>query len=244
MGFRLRTGTLILLTAFAVSSFAQDDPKPSPESDAYHAYRHQLTQPLYGTAKVKSLIAKIKTDREDNRVMPDSVYKKLTFQEKLTFVLLHGEDFSQNCDMMPRILDEQKKIFPYFPSPFGDESVWSERQRGFLTANRAKVVALLRETIRTRKRVGVNVKAVIATLDAKELVPDVVKVYKADRKDRDILTLLMVLMGASKYGPFLKTGLYRDLYGEEAGYQANVPFDAKTEAQILTLATAFAKSGR
>jgi len=241
MNVWFRFPAFLVAVGLVATALAQEDPKPSPQSDAYNKYRHELTQPLYGTAKVKALIAKIRTDSEDNRTLPEAAYRKLTMKEKFAFVMLHGENFSQNCDMMPRILDEHKKIFPYFPSPFGDEAVWSERQRSFLTGNRRQVISMIRETVQARKRVGVNLKAAIAAVNGKELVPDVIKVYRRDRKDHDLLTLLMVLMGEARYRPFTGSALYKTLYGEEASYQANVPYDVKTETQILNWATAFAK---
>ncbi|HVT12270.1 MAG TPA: hypothetical protein VHE55_08380 [Fimbriimonadaceae bacterium] len=234
---------LIALSA-AVSAVAQDRwPKPSSASRKYHEYRIEMTEPTFGLAKVKAIIAKIKPDSEENQRLTNKRFNSLSFEEKFTFTMIHAEDFAQNCDVMPPIMDEQKKIFAFTPDGLGEEQTWSDRQRDFLTKNRAKVIALLRSTIRTRHRVGANLKQAIELLDANELIPDVIAVYRRDRKDHDILTMLMLLMKDAKYKPFLASGLYAKLYADEGtSYKAFVAADAAHERPILDLATAFSKS--
>jgi hypothetical protein len=233
--------TLAFLASFAL---AQDDPviPASAASRKYAAYRGQSTDPLYAVKKVKALIAKIKSDQEDNRYLPEKTYKSLTVQEKFSYCMLHGEDFSQNCSAMPEILDEQKKIFPYFPGPFGDEAIWSDRQRAFLDNNRTKVVKMLRETIAARQRVGINLKQAIVYVKANELIPDLISVYKRDRKDHDLLTVMMLLMQEGKYRPFMDSPTYKKLYADDANYQSNIAFNAANEKLIIDRANAFYKS--
>ncbi len=237
MKLKLVLAPIALLCSFA---FAQENwPKPSAASLAYGKFRTTLTEPLYGLTKVKSLIKKIKEDSDGNRKLSESVYNGLSVNEKFTYVMLHGEDYSQNCDVMPPIVDEHKKIFPYFPSPFGDESIWSDRQRNFLHANRSKVVSLLRETIRVRGTAGANVKEVIAEINGNELIPDLISIYNKTKKDNDILTLFMIQMDAFNYKPFTTTSLYKSLYGEEADYQAFVPASTSNINTILKFAKEF-----
>src|SRR5262249_48944053 len=162
--------------------------------------------------KVKALIKSIKTDSEENRRLPDKKYNALSFNEKFTYVMLHGEDFSQNCDMMPGFIDEEKKIFSYFPGAFDDTAMWSERQAAFVKNNLTRVIGLIRQTIETRHRVGVNLKQAIIVMNAWELIPDVLAVYKRDHKDHDILTLCNRLMVENKFPTFLKSATYKKLY--------------------------------
>lgn len=233
---------LCLVTAAASLSVAQetmDGPKPSPESERYALYRHEDSVPTYGLAKVKGLVKKLKEDEDMNRRMADKEYNALTTAEKFTYVMIHGEDFSQNCDMMPAILDEHKKIFSFFPGAFDDTAMWSDRQRAFLKSNRTQVIKLIKTTILAKNRVGNNLKNAIGEMGAVELVPTLVNVYKRDKKDHDILTLLMLLMKDGKYAPFLKSSSHKGLYGDENNYRAFLSATPANQKQILTLATSY-----
>ncbi|HWA82827.1 MAG TPA: hypothetical protein VG820_05315 [Fimbriimonadaceae bacterium] len=227
----------------AACALAQDRwPKPSAASRRYHEYRVEMTEHPFGLARVRAVIGRIKPDSEENERLTDRAFNALSFDEKFTFTMIHAEDFAQNCDVMPPIVDEQKKIFAFTPDGMGEERSWSERQRNFLTKNRAKVIDLLRSTIKARRRLGANLKQAIELLDANELIPDAIAVYRRDRKDNDILTMLMLLMKDAKYKPFLASNLYAKLYADEgASYKAFVAADAAHARQILDLATAFSK---
>lgn len=234
---------LVPLALSATLAVAQPaEVHPSATSITYSKYRKQSTDPIYSLSKIKALIKKIKRDQDDNMVMPDKTFAALTPKEKFSYTVLHGEDFSQNCSEMPQFEDEHKKLFAYFPSPFGDEAVWSDRQRAFLDKNHALVVKCLRETIAVRKRIGVNLKQTIVYAKATELVPTVIALYKKDHKDHDILTLLMQIMVDAKYKPFEETAFFKTLYSEDASYQAFVPFNSANEAKILDLAQRYVKS--
>lgn len=170
----------IVLVVAPVLYAQPSDPPPSAASLKYSEFRKQSTDPLYSVSKIKALIKKIKRNQDDNMILPDKTYNSLTFKEKLSFALLHGEDFSQNCSDVPQLTDEHKKLFAYYPGPFGDEAVWSDRQRAFLDNNRTKVIAMLRDTIKARKRIGVNLKQAIVYLKATSLIPDAIAVYNRD----------------------------------------------------------------
>jgi len=118
--------SLCVIAAAASSTFAQDPHQPpaSAATKKYHAYRTTTTQPPFGLTRVKGLIKKIKADSENNERLADKVYNSLSNQEKFTYAMLHGEDFSQNCDMMPIFQDEEKKIFAYPAGAWDDESTW------------------------------------------------------------------------------------------------------------------------
>lgn len=218
-------------------------PKPTAASRRYHESRFEITEPAFGLAKVKALIAKIKPDSESNARLSNKQYDALSFDEKFTFNMIHMEDSSQNCDAMPGIENEQSKIFAFCPDAFDAEEVWSERQVDFLKKNRPRVIGLLRSTINTRHRVGANLKQAINLLQARELAPDLVTAYRRAGQDHDILTLLMILMKDAKYKPFLSSPLYKKLYADEnSSYKAYIAASPANIRMITDQALAFSKS--
>lgn len=233
----------LLFVSFSISVLAQGDEfewkEASKESQAYHEYRIKSTTPPYGLAKVQGLIKKIKwNDEDESEAMDKKTYDALSLREKFTYTMIHPESFSQNCDAMPPIQDEQKKIFAYIADAF-DEYAWSERQRDFLTANRDSVMALIKESVTRSKRMGANYKQAIVEMNAKEMVPFLVDTYKANKKDKDILTLLMQLMKDNEYKPFLSSASYQKLYSDDASYQAYLDYNTANEELIIKRATEF-----
>jgi hypothetical protein len=171
--------SFLLVFATVGGVLAQEEmPKTSSASKQYRLYREAISMPTYGLAKVKGLIKKIKPDKEDNTRLSDKVYGSLTVEERFTYTMIHGEDSSQNCDVMMPVVDEEKKIFKFWPDAFGGEAVWSDRQRQFLTNNRKRVIELLRATMKLRERAGANIKDAVLELKANELIPDLIAVYK------------------------------------------------------------------
>lgn len=236
--------TITILAAIGGACIAQSTiaPQPSASSQKYRAYREASTEPPFGLSRVRALVRKIKADSEDNQIMSAKDYNSLSLDEKFTYAMIHGEDFSQNCDASPPIVDEDKKIFANFPGAFGDEATWSERQRQFLHNHRTKVIELLRSTIKARHRVGVNLKQAIQELDAVELIPDLISLYSSDPRDRDILTLLMLFMKDDLYMPFLESSIYKSLYGDESNYWASIALTPTHQRTILDLASKYSKS--
>ena len=174
--------------------------------------------------------------------MSDKTYNKLTFEEKFTYAMIHGEDEAQNCDAMPTFKDEEKKIFGYIPDAFSDETGWSERQRDFLTKNRTRIISLIRATIKTRNRVGVNLKNAITQLSAYELIPDLVAYYNQKKVDNDVITVMMFMMKEDKFEPFLKSQTYEKLYGEHSNYRGSIEANSANKALEIERAMAFYKS--
>lgn len=232
---------ICLLLLSAVCVVAQEGAEwktPSKESLAYHDYRTVNTTPPYSLKKVKALAAQSKTDNEDNKKINAKDYQSLSLREKFTYHMVHAESYSQNCDAMPPIQDEQTKIFARLPDAF-DEYTWSDRQKKFFTTNRDSVLALVKECIATTKRIGVNLKLVIQEVNGRELVPLLISTYNIAKKDHDILTLLMLLMKDNEYIPFLQSIFYKKLYGDEANYSAFINFNTANEELIIKRATDF-----
>jgi hypothetical protein len=205
----------------------------------YHKFRQHLSYPPYGLDKVNTLIRKqVIQDSEDNLVLKEKTYSSLSFREKFTYNMLNAESYSQNCDAMPPIQDEQKKIFGYLPDAF-DEYSWSDRQLDYFKNNHDSVVALMKQCIIKNNRVGVNFKHIISEINAKELIPLLVKTYSSSKKDNDILTLLMMLMNDNKYDPFLKSTACKKLYGDQSNYEGFLVLNKANADLIIKRATDF-----
>ncbi len=235
---------LCMITTVHYFSFSQDDSvpaykKPGKESLAYHEYRNKLTVPPYGLQKIRSLITKIKSDSDGNTVLNQRAYLALTLPEKFTYNMLNAESFSQNCDAMPPIQEEQKKIFAQLPDAFG-EYAWSDHQSAFFLANRDSVISLMRICIDKNKSIGLNFKHVIVDIDAKEMIPVIISTYYAEKKDHDLLTVLMLLLKNNEYPAFLLSPSYKKLYADKyASYTSYLNFSPDNEALIIKRANDF-----
>jgi hypothetical protein len=234
-----------LLLCFLVISFslsAQPEveyKEPSKESQAYHKFRTRLTYPSYSFEKTNTAIRKqVFEDSESNLMIKDAVYNSFSPREKFTYNMLHGEWFSQNCEAMPPIQDEQTKIFSYLPDVF-DEFSWSDRQLEFFKSNRDSVLEWIKVSASKNNRVGINYKQVIVEINGTELIPFLIKTYSVTKKDHDILTLLMLLMKDNNYEPFINSASYKKLYGETANYQDYLSFNRANEDLIIKRATEF-----
>jgi hypothetical protein len=238
--------TLSFFFVFLVASTAlpqyTETTHPTRVSREYRKYREAISEPIFALAKVKGIVKKIKVDKEDNHRLSEKEYEALSFEEKFTFTMIHGEDATQNCDAAMGIVDEEKKIFSSIPSAFGDEITWSDRQREFLSKNREKVIPLIKSTLKLRQRAGVNLKNAILETNAVELIPDLVAIYRRHNKDHDILTVLMLLMKEGKYPDFEKSASFTKLYGENANYKAFLQANAENQKLIIDRAMAFLKS--
>lgn len=230
------------LTSFSIAQFVKES-DISPATRKYREYRMMRTEPPFGLAKVKALIAKIKPAKgadEDSRVLATTAWSRLSTPEKFTYCMLHGEVSSQNCDGMPWVVDEEQKIFAHPPDfSGGGEENWSDRQTAFLAKNRREVVRLLRTTIREKGRVGFNLKAAIVQIDAYELIPDLVTAFDRDHKDQDILSVFALLMKDGKYKPFLQSVTYRKFYGPDANYQAYIVGNEENQKLMISRAMGF-----
>ena len=233
-----------IITAAATPLFAQFDPPGiTKASKAYHAYRMVETDPSYGLTKVESLIKRIKAGSDDNEVMAAKTFNALSVPDKFTYCMMHGEEFSQNCNGMPATLGEEKMIFGHPLGPWFEQNQWSDRQKSFLQKNRTAVVGLLRSTIRSNSRVGSNLKMAIAELDAWELIPDLATSYNKAKRDGDILSVLFLLMKDGKFKPFLTSATYKKIYSDEdASYKSFVSYNSENAQLTIQRATAYYKS--
>ncbi|SIO12906.1 hypothetical protein [Chitinophaga niabensis] len=238
----MKFNLLIAVLFCSLQVFAQEG--PSEESLAYHEYRSKMSVPPYELAKIKKLVAGLKTVYEESdeghQTMPEKIYNALSLREKFTYNMIHAEDFSQNCDIF-FALDEHKKIFGHLLDIFGDSN-WSERQYKFFKENRDSVMALIKESVLRSKRMGVNYKYAIVEMNGWEMVPFLISTYNTDRKDHDILTVLMLLMEQNKYPVFVASASYAKLYGKDAAYDGYLDLNKANEDLIMQRADNFYKS--
>lgn len=223
---------LALLTPILLTAQDEEWKEASPASKAYHEYRLKTTVPPYGLAKVKALIKGIQQDEDTHLKLNAKAYNTLSLREKFTYHMIHAESYSQNCDVFPPVQEEQTKIMAYLPDAF-DEYSWSERQRKFMQDNKDSVMAIMKESIQRSGRIGVNYKEAIVEMNALEMIPFLIDFYKKDRKDHDILTVLLLLMKGVKYEPFVKSTSYTKLYGENSSYTSCLQLNAANEELIF-----------
>jgi hypothetical protein len=224
------------------SSFCQDvdafGKQASKESQAHYFYRQHLSEPPYGLKWIKEKISHRKygaSDTESNRIF----YQSLSLREKFTYNMIHAESYSQICSAFPMEgPDEEKKIFAQLPIMFG-EYKWSEKQQKFFSDNRDSVIYLMKECISKTGQVGLNFKKVIVNINAKEMVLPFINLYHRTKKDRDILTVLMLLMKNNKYQPFVSTAIAKKLYGAAASYKEFSFFKPADQEQLIEFAGKF-----
>lgn len=226
---------LALLIPVLLTAQQEEWKEPGATSKAYHEYRIKTTVPPYGLAKVKGLVAAIKEDDDTNLILDKKLYNSLSLREKFTYHMIHAESYSQNCDVMPPVQEEQTKIAGYLPDAF-DEYSWSDRQIAFLKDNKDSVIAIIQESANRSKRLGVNYKHAIVDMNALEMIPWLIEFYKRDSKDLDILTVLLLLMKGAKYEPFMKSVSCTKLYGENSTYLSFLQYNKANEELICSRA--------
>ena len=72
------------------------------------------------------------------------------------------------------------------------------------------------------------------------MIPFLISTYNVNKKDHDILTVLMLLMLNNEYKEFMNSLSYKKLYGDKAGsYNAFLNFNVPNEELIIKRATDF-----
>ena len=227
---------LAVLIVFAAGCLALAQTKGQDPAMKEYAYRYEITKPAFGLKKIEALIHR--------NPVPESAFRSLTVEERFTYVVLHGEVFSQGCAAFPFTSPAGHKIFARAAEGLGDppNSQWSAREIRFLLRHRGEVIDLLRETIRSRNRIGANLKMAIDEVAARELVPDMLDVFERDRKDLDILTLCLIMMKDDQYQPFLESTAYRTLYGPVSNERSSLEANRANIDAIESMARAYWRS--
>ena len=237
----MKTQLILFLLLFPFLTFSQDNEgewkEASPESQAYHESRLRNTTPPYGLSKIKAMLDKVPYE-DEGKALSAKDYSALSLREKFTYHMIHAESYSQNCDVMPPIQEEHKKIAGQLPDAFSEES-WSSRQINFLKENKDSVLTLIKESVIRSKKIGLNYKHAIVEVNGVAVIPFLIDVFNRDHKDLDILTVLMLLMKNNKYAPFTKSVSFTKLYGPEASYQNYLQFNKANEELIIKRASDF-----
>jgi hypothetical protein len=227
---------LILLVIISAVGNAQQSP--------YRDFRSQISVPPYSLSKIKGLISKIKpqSDKDNSDMgisrLPQKDYDALSLRERFTYTMIHPEMYAQNCAIFVPQTNEDQKIFGYLISWMNEET-WSDRQLNFLTKNRDSVMAIIKESVIRSKRMGVNYKDALVEINGWEMIPFLVSYYKENKKDKDILTTLMLLMKKGNYADFVKSKSYKNLYGVADNYESSMAFNKANEELTLQRAQAY-----
>lgn len=239
----MRFAALPIALVLLSIGFAQEEPTTDQATIRYHEWRQRNTKPTYGLAKVEALVAKLKKKARSNDSFEATIglsakeLAQLSFKERFTYNMIHGEYYTQNCDMFMATKNEQNMIYAHAPEGYEDDNYWSDAQRAWFKKNRSRIIPLVRETM--RKDAGANVKAAILAMGAHELIPDIVRKYEVDHKDHDLLTTLNELMKDAKFGPFTKTPIYAKLYSDDAVYRSGVEATKENRDRIISLAKSY-----
>lgn len=229
-----------------LSSFAQtgdDENSLFMEPSAIEA-RSKMTIPPYGLAKVKAMVAQLvpveDKDGTDNGSLALSLadYNSLSLREKFTYTMIHAEVYAQNCDIPENQKAIDKKIFGKLLGGF-NEAWWSERQIDFLRENRDSVMKLIQESVLRSKRMGVNYKEAIEQINGWQMIPFIIEYAKKTPKDKDALTLLLLLMKRGEYSEFIKSTSFSKLYGEDSSYYSYLNYNKENEALIYRRAMGY-----
>jgi hypothetical protein len=204
-----------------------------------------ITTPPYGLKKVKDLIAAIKdvpdSDRDDANIaaLDEKTYASLSLDEKFTYNMLNLEVYSQMCDILPERTDEVNRIYGHLPNISGEWD-WSDRQVAFFKDNRDSVRVLMKLLIQRDRRVEDDIKYVIVLINANEMIPYLIDIYKNQKNDHYLLTVLMLLMKQNKYPAFTSSVSYQKLYHREADeYSAFLVYNQANAELIIQRATNF-----
>ena len=222
---------LLLVLCSIASAQGPSNKKANQQSREYNVYRNYMSEPPYSLAKIKKLVAGLKLaevgpgeDGDNVKKPTDKEYQALSLREKFTYHMIHAESYYQICDVSktPDIAGIEKKIFGHLPEVWDAEGEtgnnWGERQKRFFKSNKDSVIKFILEDVTRTNRVGLNYKEVIVNINATSMIPFLVDFYKKERKDHEILTVLMLLMENNKDPEFLASISHKKLYAKGNDY--------------------------
>ncbi len=241
---------IIALVFTLFGFYALDSQEMSGSSmEIYHEYRMKNSEPHYSLSKINRLISKLtptypskdETQAENEKnyylALSEKDFDKLSEKEKFTYIMINPEYRSQDYFDEIILSDEDKKIFGDLP-PTINGATWSDRQRDFLKTNRNMVISLIKEYAVKDLHIGLNYKKALEEIKAKEAIPFLVDFYTTkDKKDKDILTLLLILVREGSYYPFVRSNIYRDLYGDKSITNPYIEYSPTNEDYVIKTAT-------
>lgn len=232
---------LPILFVFAFLTAFSQQGEPSKEDEACFLYRRQISQPPYGLHEIRRhlIFHYGKSNKLDTRF-----YQSLPLRKRFTYHMINGESFMQNCSIELPQKNDQHMLFAELPRSVFGEYGWNAAQYQFFMKNRDSVISLIRENMQATGRVGLNFKAVIIYVNAREITRPLLDLYQGAKvKDRDVLTVLILLMRDNKYGAFLSSSVYNQLYGPASGTSTCIAFTKDIERLIIANALKFSING-
>ncbi|HEY6901894.1 MAG TPA: SUMF1/EgtB/PvdO family nonheme iron enzyme [Puia sp.] len=231
-----QTGSCLSQTTSNPAQTGSDKEPSFTAIRSYHGARGVRSVYNYHLDKIRKLLANApakKQEWEPARISNEA-YSNLSLHEKFTYNIDNEESFTQICSITSFTGEE---LFAWLlMEEMG--SNFSERQRTYFKENRDSVIRWMKEGIAADGgKIGLNYKRLIVDLNAKEMIPFIISHYKGDH---DVLTVLMLLMKAGNYAPFIKLELYKDLYERPQSMRSSyVPFTPPSEQLILKEAKNF-----
>lgn len=241
---------LFFSIALLASLSPAQNPRPSQKDIdaalAYHAYRQRTTEPPFNLAKVKALVASGQTahltssPRADiGKTLPEAKFNKLSLEEQFTYNMLYPETWSQNCIGRGAEIHEANRIYRRAPVEFDAAYFWSEKQIKWFRSHRREVVGFLRRTIAARHDAGSNVKQAIVQIQGYELIPELIDLFRNNRKDKDLLSTMVTLMDNGKYKPFQTSDIGIKMVSPKAHAREPLAATKTNEDFILSQAKAY-----
>ena len=244
---------LIVLLMFNVN-IAQEAENAKPVDSLFtnsslYNHRTENSKPSYSLVKIEKLIAKSRMKNNLDEVeetpneeiyLSEKDFNKLSVKEKFTYTMVYPEIKSSNFILDSLNFNLENKIFGMLPLT-ANYPKWSLRQQKFLKENRKIVQELIQETSVKNQKMGLNFKKALIEINAIESIPFIIDFYKStDKNDKDLLTVLMLLVKKSNYYPFVRSNIYRKLYNDTISYQkSNIEYSEANEEYILKTAKNF-----
>ena len=100
---------------------------------------------------------------------------------------------------------------------------------------------LIKESTDRSKHMGVNYKDALLEINAWDFIPFLIKYYESNRKDKDVLTVLLQLMRKGEFEPFMKSTSFQKLYSSDYNYESYLDFNKANEALIIERANNYYK---
>jgi hypothetical protein len=203
-----------------------------------------ISIPPFGLSNVMAAIRQMHAIDDSNSdgftiALSDTAYNALTFDEKFTYNLIHGETYEQMCDPLPERPDEKDRIYGQTVDYFG-EYTWSPRQVAFFKDKRDSVEQLMKIVISQQGRIGMNLLDAIIESNATDMIPYLIDVNRRNNSNHHILTALMLLMKNNQYPEFMQSISYTKLYKSDRDtYSAYLTYNKANEDLITQRATNF-----
>lgn len=234
---------LILCNSILLHAQENEYYQMTDSDHAYREFRQRATTPPYGLDKVKGLIKDIQYKAHEYgdsgiSALSATQFKSLSLREKFTYVMIHAEMYAQNCAIMMPLPEEHNKIFAHL-LVWVDEEEWSDRQINFLRENRDSIMNFIKESTTRSGHMGVNYKAAIDIINGWEMIPFIIDYYHSKPKDKDALTLLLLLMKKGEYVDFIQSSSYKKLYDHDNSYEAFIQYNKANEDLILKRANGY-----